>query len=168
MKFFGGTSLSLLKIVNYPADVLEIPCEKVTTFDRELTKLIKNMYETMIEADGVGLAAPQVGISRQIAIVDIDDENGLVELINPIILESKGEQTGPEGCLSFPALYGEVTRADYIKVQAQNRKGKTFMIEAEGFFSRAIQHEIDHLNGILFTTKVTRYFEAGELESEVE
>src|SRR5690606_1007447 len=151
-------------IVKYPNEILEVECEKVLTFDRKLSKLMKDMYDTMLEADGVGLAAPQVGVPKQIAIVDIGDESGLIELINPVILEQRGEQIGPEGCLSFPDLFGEVTRADYVKVRAQNRRGKTFIIEANGFLARAIQHEIDHLHGVLFTTKVNRFYKEGEIE----
>ncbi|MEH7388306.1 peptide deformylase [Bacillus sp. JJ1521] len=156
--------MSLLPIVKYPNEILEVECEKVLTFDRNLSKLIKDMYDTMLEADGVGLAAPQVGIAKQIAIVDIGDESGLIELINPVILERKGEQVGPEGCLSFPDLFGEVTRYDYVKVRAQNRKGKIYVFEARDFLARAVQHEIDHLHGILFTSKVNRFYEEGEIE----
>ncbi|MCZ0756072.1 peptide deformylase [Anoxybacillus sp. J5B_2022] len=156
--------MARLNIVTYPAEVLETVCEKVIEFDRKLVKLLNDMYDTMLEADGVGLAAPQVGIAKQIAIVDIGDQNGRIELINPVILESRGEQIGPEGCLSFPGLFGEVKRAEYVKVRAQNRRGRIFMLEATGFLARALQHEIDHLNGILFTTKVIRYYEAEELE----
>ncbi|WP_243289922.1 peptide deformylase [Bacillus sp. FJAT-47783] len=155
--------MAIRKIVTYPAEVLEKPCEKVTEFDKKLTKLVNDMYETMIEADGVGLAAPQIGISKQIAIVDIGDANGKIELINPTIIEERGEQIGPEGCLSFPDLFGEVTRANYVKVRAQNRRGKVYVLEANGFLARAIQHEIDHLHGILFTSKVTRYLNEDEL-----
>ncbi|WP_078547224.1 peptide deformylase [Litchfieldia alkalitelluris] len=156
--------MAILPIVEYPAEVLEKPCERVTQFDSSLNKLLNSMYDTMLEADGVGLAAPQIGISKRIAIVDIGDKNGRIDFINPTIIESNGEQTGPEGCLSFPDLFGEVKRSDSIKVRAQNRRGKTFVLEAEGFLARAIQHEIDHLDGILFTTKVIRYYEEGELE----
>ncbi|MEH7382471.1 peptide deformylase [Bacillus sp. JJ1533] len=156
--------MALLPIVKYPNEILEVECEKVTTFDRKLSILIKDMYDTMLEADGVGLAAPQVGIAKQIAIVDIGDESGLIELINPVILERKGEQVGPEGCLSFPDLFGEVTRHDYVKVRAQNRRGKIYIFEARDFMARAIQHEIDHLHGILFTSKVNRFYEEGEIE----
>jgi len=122
------------------------------------------MYDTMIEYDGVGLAAPQIGLDERIAIVDIDDEQGTIEMINPRILKTSGEQTGPEGCLSFPGLFGEVTRPDFVKVEAFDRKGRKYALEAEGFLARAIQHEIDHLDGILFTTKVTRYLEEDELK----
>lgn len=154
-----------LKIVNYPAEVLEKECRKVTVFDKVLGILLDNMYETMILADGVGLAAPQIGVEEQIAIVDIGEEGiPKLELINPEIVESRGEQLGPEGCLSFPNLYGEVPRAQSIKVKAQNRNGEFYTLEASDFLARAIQHEIDHLHGILFTSKVTRYYEEEEIE----
>ncbi|PGD37365.1 peptide deformylase [Bacillus wiedmannii] len=156
--------MAVLEIVKHPNEVLETPCERVINFDKKLVKLLKDMHETMLIADGVGLAAPQVGVSLQVAVVDIGDDTGKIELINPLILEKRGEQVGPEGCLSFPGLYGEVERADYIKVRAQNRRGKVFLLEAEGFLARAIQHEIDHLHGVLFTSKVTRYYEENELE----
>ncbi|WP_026559400.1 peptide deformylase [Bacillus sp. J37] len=157
--------MAVKPIVMYPAQVLEMACEKVQSFDRKLSKLLADMYDTMIENDGVGLAAPQIGLSKQIAIVDIDDHHGTIELINPVIIEQRGTQTGPEGCLSFPGLYGDVSRSDYIKVRTYNKKGKMRIIEAEGFLARAIQHEIDHLEGILFTSKVERYITEDELES---
>jgi peptide deformylase len=157
--------LAVKPIVMFPAEVLEQPCEKVTVFDRKLTKLLKDMYDTMIENDGVGLAAPQIGISQQIAIVDIDDHHGTIELINPVMVEVRGEQTGPEGCLSFPGLFGEVKRSNYVKVRTFNRKGKLKVIEAEGFLARAIQHEMDHLEGVLFTSKVEKYLDENDLES---
>ncbi|WP_226675467.1 peptide deformylase [Mesobacillus jeotgali] len=156
--------MAVRKIVNYPADILKQECDKVTAFDKKLAKLLDDMYDTMIEFDGVGLAAPQIDIKKQIAIVDIDDEHGTIEMINPVILETRGEQTGPEGCLSFPGLYGEVTRPNYVKIKAQDRKGKNFELDAEEFLARAILHEIDHLHGVLFTTKVSRYIEEAELE----
>ncbi|MDR6997956.1 peptide deformylase [Neobacillus niacini] len=156
--------MTIRKIVNYPAEILEQPCKPVTKFDRKLGKLLDDMYDTMIQYDGVGLAAPQIGLGERIAIVDIDDEHGTIELINPKLLESSGEQTGPEGCLSFPGLFGEVTRANYVKIEALNRKGKKYTFEAEGFLARAIQHEMDHLDGVLFTSKVIRYLEEEELK----
>jgi peptide deformylase len=148
----------------FPDKILNQKCDKVTTFDKKLAKLLTNMYETMIQADGVGLAAPQIGVKKQIAIVDIDDETGVIEMINPVILTTSGEQTGPEGCLSFPHVYGEVTRPYKVKISAQNRKGLFYELEAEDFLARAIQHEIDHLNGVLFTSKITRYLTEEELE----
>lgn len=156
--------MPIRKIVNYPAEILEQPCRAVKKFDRKLGKLLDDMYETMIEFDGVGLAAPQIGIDERIAIVDIDDESGTIEMINPRILETSGEQTGPEGCLSFPGLFGEVTRPYYVKIEALNRKGKKYTLEAEDFLARAIQHEMDHLDGILFTSKVNKYLEQDELK----
>ncbi|MBA2874043.1 peptide deformylase [Thermaerobacillus caldiproteolyticus] len=156
--------MAKLEIVTYPAEILETVCEIVTEFDRRLVKLLNDMYDTMLDADGVGLAAPQVGIAKQIAIVDVGDEHGRIELINPVILEARGEQIGPEGCLSFPGLFGEVKRADYVKVRAQDRRGRTYTLEATGFLARALQHEIDHLHGVLFTSKVIRYYEREELE----
>jgi len=156
--------LPILKVVNYPAEILEQICKPVIKFDRKLAKVLDNMYDTMIEYDGVGLAAPQIGLDARVAIVDIDDESGTIEMINPVILETSGEQTGPEGCLSFPGLFGEVSRPNFVKIEAFDRKGRKFTLEAEGFLARAIQHEIDHLDGILFTTKVTRYLEEDELK----
>ena len=156
--------MPVLKVVNYPAEILEQTCKPVVKFDRKLAKILDNMYDTMIEYDGVGLAAPQIGLDARIAIVDIDDELGTIEMINPVILEISGEQTGPEGCLSFPGLFGEVTRPDFVKIEAFDRKGKKYMLEAEDFLARAIQHEMDHLDGILFTTKVSRYLEEDELK----
>lgn len=156
--------MTILKIVEYPAPVLEQKCEIVTSFDKRLVRLLNNMYDTMLAADGVGLAAPQVGIAKQIAIVEADDIHGKLEFINPEIISTEGEQTGPEGCLSFPGLYREVSRPHYVKVRAQNRKGKWFELEAKGFLARAIQHEIDHLHGVLFTSKVIKYYEEAELE----
>ncbi|QIZ07398.1 peptide deformylase [Priestia megaterium] len=161
--------MPILKVINYPAEILEQTCKPVVKFDKKLAKILDNMYDTMIEYDGVGLAAPQIGLDARIAIVDIDDELGTIEMINPVILETSGEQTGPEGCLSFPGLFGEVTRPNFVKIEAFDRKGRKYTLEAEEFLARAIQHEIDHLDGILFTSKVTRYLEEDELKGvEVE
>ncbi|MBT2699976.1 peptide deformylase [Bacillus sp. ISL-40] len=161
--------MPILKVINYPAEILEQTCKPVIKFDKKLAKILDNMYDTMIEYDGVGLAAPQIGLDARIAIVDIDDELGTIEMINPVILETSGEQTGPEGCLSFPGLFGEVTRPNFVKIEAFDRKGRKYTLEAEEFLARAIQHEIDHLDGILFTSKVTRYLEEDELKGvEVE
>ncbi|CAI9386239.1 peptide deformylase [Niallia sp. HCP3S3_B10] len=156
--------MAVKQIVMFPDPVLETPCEEVTVFDKKLAKLLNDMYDTMIEFDGVGLAAPQIGIAKRIAVVDIDDEMGTLELINPILLEVDGSQVGPEGCLSFPGLFGDVDRPFSIKVEAQNRKGKKYIIEAEEYLARAILHEMDHLDGVLFTSKVIRYLEEDELE----
>ncbi|MCP3739042.1 peptide deformylase [Rossellomorea sp. BNER] len=158
--------MAILPIVMHPNTILEKECERVLHFDKKLKKLLDNMYDSMVAADGVGLAAPQIGVDLQVAVVDIGDDNGTIELINPEIVETKGEDTDVEGCLSFPGLYGEVSRPSYVKVKTQDRKGRMLMIEAEGFMARAIQHEIDHLHGILFTTKVIRYIEEVEVEGD--
>ncbi|MDP4082984.1 MAG: peptide deformylase [Bacillota bacterium] len=156
--------MAIRKIIIYPNEILEKECKEVTKFDRKLGIILDDMYDTMIKYDGVGLAAPQIGLDLQIAVVDIEDESGTIEMINPKILETSGSQTGPEGCLSFPDVFGEVTRPFYVKIEALNRRGKRFTFEAEDFLARAIQHEIDHLHGILFTSKVSRYLEVEELE----
>lgn len=156
--------MAVRKVVIHPAEILEQNCEPVVKFDKKLAKILDDMYDTMIEYDGVGLAAPQIGLNTRIAIVDIDDELGTIEMINPRILETSGEQTGPEGCLSFPGLFGEVARPYFVKIEAFDRKGKKYILEAEEFLSRAIQHEIDHLDGVLFTSKVIRYLEEDELK----
>ncbi|MCR6596672.1 peptide deformylase [Bacillus halotolerans] len=155
--------MAVKKVVTHPAEVLETPAETVTVFDKKLKKLLDDMYDTMLEMDGVGLAAPQIGILKRAAVVDIGDESGRIDLVNPEILEQSGEQTGVEGCLSFPGVYGDVTRADYVKVRAYNRQGKPFILEARGFFARAVQHEMDHLDGVLFTSKISKYYTEDEL-----
>ena len=156
--------MAILPIVEHPNDILIKECENVTIFDEKLAKLLDDMYETMVENDGVGLAAPQVNVAKKIAIVEIDEESGTLELINPVVLETKGSEVDVEGCLSFPGVYGEVERPYFVKVEAQDRDGNTYVVEAEDFFARAILHEIDHLHGVLFTSKITRYVDEEELE----
>ncbi|MGA4720310.1 peptide deformylase [Fictibacillus nanhaiensis] len=156
--------MTILKIVEHPHPVLETECEQVKTFDKKLKKLVKDMFETMYEAEGVGLAAPQIGIAEQIAVVDIGDDTGQLVLINPVVKKASGSQSGPEGCLSFPGLFGEVERPFEVTVTAQDVNGKEFTLKASDFLARAIQHEIDHLHGILFTSKVIEYYETEELE----
>ncbi|MDQ0217130.1 peptide deformylase [Peribacillus cavernae] len=156
--------MAILPIVLFPDKILKQKCAKVTSFDKNLAKLLNNMHETMLEADGVGLAAPQIGVKKQIAVVDIGEDENIIEMINPEILESSGEQTDVEGCLSFPGVYGEVTRPYKVRIRAQDRKGGTFELESEDFLARAIQHEIDHLNGVLFTSKVSKYLTEEEVE----
>lgn len=155
--------MAVKKVVTHPAEVLETPAETVTVFDKKLKKLLDDMYDTMLEMDGVGLATPQIGILKRAAVVDIGDDRGRIDLVNPEILEKSGEQTGIEGCLSFPGVYGDVTRADYVKVRAFNRQGKPFILEARGFLARAVRHEMDHLDGVLFTSKISKYYTEDEL-----
>lgn len=154
--------MSIRLIVKDPDPVLREVAKEVTKFNANLKKLLKDMAETMYDAEGVGLAAPQIGISKRVIVVDVGEESGLVEMVNPVIVEQEGEQLGPEGCLSIPNLNGDVRRADRIVVQGQNSDGETFKLEANGFFARAFQHEIDHLNGILFTDLAENVYDISE------
>ena len=131
-------------------DVLRKKCKVVTEITPRILKLIKDMAETMYEADGVGLAAPQVGILQRIFVIDVFDDYGLRVFINPEILEVSGTQIGEEGCLSVPGEAAEIERPNYVKVKALNEKGDEFILEATELLARAILHENDHLNGKLF------------------
>lgn len=124
------------------------------TFDERLATTLDDMAETMYKAEGVGLAAPQIGILRRYCIIDVGD--GIIELVNPVIESMSGEQTGEEGCLSIPNRYESVTRPMTVTVRAQDRKGNSFTITAEGFKARALCHEIDHLDGILYIDKTDK------------
>nr|WP_236838716.1 peptide deformylase [Caldalkalibacillus salinus] len=149
-------------IVKHPDPILREKTIEVKNINKNIIKLLDDMAETMYDADGVGLAAPQVGIPKRVTVIDVGDDNGLIELINPVIVSKSGEQLGPEGCLSFPGLLGDVRRAQKCKVRALNRHGETFEIEGEDLLARALQHEIDHLNGVLFTDHVEQYYEKEE------
>lgn len=122
---------------------------EVTDINRRVLILLDDMIETMAAADGVGLAAPQVGVLKRVIITDVGE--GVIEYINPVILETEGEQCGIEGCLSLPDQSGKVMRPEKLTVNAQNREGEVFEMKAEGLLARAICHEVDHLNGVLFT-----------------
>lgn len=154
----------MLDIVKYPDILLETKTTEVTKFDRKLHRLLDDMMETMIASDGVGIAAPQVGRSIRAAIIDIGEGDDPIELINPVITALGGEDIDLEGCLSFPDLYGEVKRPFFVRVEAQERDGSLYELEAEGYEARAIMHEIDHLDGVLFNTKISRIVEASEFE----
>lgn len=134
--------------------VLRQKCRKVEKIDDRLLTLIDDMFDTMYDADGVGLAAPQVGILKRLFVIDIGE--GPLVFINPEILETKGSQTGDEGCLSVPGRYEEVTRPNYVKARALNEKGQEFEIEGEELLARAILHEYDHLDGTLFVDKLEK------------
>lgn len=150
-------------------EILRKVSKPVKNFDEKLAVLLDDMYETMKFKDGVGLAAPQVGILRRAAVIDISDvgqnrkgavrtqQIGKIELINPEIIEQSGEQTDNEGCLSFPDTWGSVTRPYKVTVRAQDRHGKWFKLTGEGLLARAICHETDHLDGHVFTEKVTEF-----------
>jgi len=143
--------LAIRLIVKDPDPVLREKAIVVTKYNSNLHKLLNDMAETMYDAEGVGLAAPQIGISKRVIVVDVGDDNGLIEMVNPEIVEQEGEQNGTEGCLSIPNLNGEVRRAQRIKVKGFDRDGKPFEMEATDYLARAFQHEVDHLNGVLFT-----------------
>lgn len=157
--------MAIRKIVQYPDPILKRQARTVKKFNERLHKLLDDMAETMYDAPGVGLAAPQVGISKRVLVVDVGE--GLFEIVNPEIVEKSGEQISPpEGCLSIQGLLGEVRRAKKIKVTGQDRNGNPIEIEAEDYFARALQHEIDHLNGILFIDVAERVFRPEEEETK--
>lgn len=136
-------------------DILTKKCREVKEVTPRLKTLIEDMFETMYEADGVGLAAPQVGVLKQIVVIDASPEgDSPIVLINPEILELSGEQTGQEGCLSVPGKAGIVTRANYAKVKAYDEDMNEIIVEGEELLARALQHEIDHLSGTLYVSKV--------------
>lgn len=130
--------------------------------------LLDDMAETMYAADGVGLAAPQVGISKRLVVIDVRDEHGLLKLVNPEIVDKNGAVVAVEGCLSFPGLSGEVERAETVTVKALDVEGRPVEIVADGLLARAFQHEIDHLDGILFIDKVIRFVNEEEAEDKDE
>ena len=134
--------------------VLEKNCRPVEEMTPRLEELIRDMLDTMYDKMGVGLAAPQVGILKRIVVIDVEDGHGPYVLINPQILETSGEQTGEEGCLCLPGKYGQVTRPNYVKAQAQGMDMKPFILEGEGLLARAICHECDHLDGKMFVSLV--------------
>ena len=138
-------------------EILYKKCKAVVKFDEKLHILLDDMYETMQSRDGVGLAAPQVGILKRAVVIDVGD--GKIELINPEIVEESGEQTGSEGCLSVPGVFGEVTRPNVVTVKAQDRDGKWFKITGKELLARAFCHEIDHLDGKLFLDRVIRFID---------
>lgn len=134
----------------------------------QVKKLLDELAETMYAAEGVGLAAPQVGIPKRLIVIDVQDENGLLKLINPLIIERKGREAAPEGCLSFPGVAGEVERDETVTVQAIDLDGNTVQISASGLLARAFQHEIDHLDGILFVDRVTCFLKNEDREGNRE
>lgn len=152
--------MSLRIIVKHPDPVLREMCKPVQKFNANLHKLIDDMAETMYVAKGVGLAAPQVGNLKRVVVIDVG--SGLLEMVNPEIIERRGEQIGPEACLSIPTLMGDVRRSKWVKARAFDRYGKEFTIESSDLLARAIQHEIDHLNGVLFIDLALRIYSSRE------
>ena len=147
-----------LKIVKYPEPVLSQPGEPVTEFDADLAKLAEDMFETMYASQGIGLAAPQVAVSKRLTVIDLsqgkDPEQKLV-LVNPEVILREGRQYEEEGCLSFPEIREKVVRAATVRVRAQDLKGKWFEMDGEELLARAFQHEIDHLDGMLFIFRMS-------------
>ncbi len=156
--------MGLRKILTDKEPALHKVCKPVTAFDKKLHTLLDDMKETLIDSGGVGLAAPQVGILRRVVLVDVGDE--IIELINPEMLETDGEQVGAEGCLSVPGKYGLVKRPYWAKVRAQDRDGNWYEAEGEELIARCFCHELDHLDGIVYTEVMERYLTEEELAQE--
>ena len=151
--------MSVLEIKKYPEKILREKTAPVNEFDSELQRLIDDMTETMYAAPGVGLAASQVGVSKQVAVIDVssrEEEGSLIALVNPEIIHKEGECSSEEGCLSLPGYTTVVKRAERVKVKASDRRGEPVEIEADGLLARALQHEIDHLNGFLLIDRIGR------------
>lgn len=156
--------MGLRKILTDKEPALHKVCKPVTSFDAKLHKLLDDMAETMQDANGVGLAAPQVGILRRVVTVDLGDE--ILELVNPSLVETDGEQVGAEGCLSVPGKYGLVKRPYVAKVKAQDRFGDWFEVEGEELIARCFCHELDHLDGIVYTEVMERFLTEEELMAD--
>ena len=156
--------MALRNIVTQGDDCLQKTCRPVTAFGPRLHTLLDDMAETLADANGAGLAAPQVGVLRRICLVLDEDTEEYIELINPEIIAASGEQTGLEGCLSVPGKWGIVTRPNYVRVRAQDRDGAWFEAEGEGLTARAFCHEIEHLDGHLFVEHVDHFLTDKELQ----
>lgn len=149
--------MAIRNILRFGDEILNKKCREVTAIDSRLITLLDDLRETLHDANGAGLAAPQVGVLKRVAIVDIGDEDGTIELINPKIVKTWGSVNDLEGCLSLPGKYGYVVRPKKVKVEALDRNGKKFEIIGEDLKARALCHEIEHLDGILYTTHVTEF-----------
>lgn len=152
------------EIVEFGNPILRAKCEEVTSFDEELWKTLDDMYETMMNADGIGLAAPQIGILKRFVVIDTGERPGRIELINPVITAMWGKQFEVEGCLSCAGRKGVVRRPLHVQVKAFDRFGRRIRYHGKGLLARAFCHEIDHLNGILFEDKVLEWVEDEESE----
>ena len=153
--------MGLRKILTDKDPALHKVCKPMVNFDNRLFRLLEDMRETLIDSGGVGLAAPQVGILRRVVLVDTGDE--ILELINPTIIATDGEQEGPEGCLSVPGKYGLVKRPYYVKVRAQDRHGNWYEAEGEELIARCFCHELDHLEGVVYSQVMERFLADEEL-----
>ncbi len=157
--------MALRQILNDNHPLLRSPAREVKKINKGLLRLLEDMLETMLDANGVGLAANQVGVSKRV-LVALSGEESVLEIINPCLLKAEGEEIGVEGCLSVPGQCGEVSRAENITLKALNREGYEICLKAEGLLARILQHEIDHLDGVLFTDKAMRMVDPEELQSE--
>lgn len=146
--------MALRKIVKFGDEVLRKKCRVVTAFDERLWTLLDDMKETLAAEQGAGLAAPQVGILKRVVVIDVRDNHGVIELVNPVIISEEGKQFGGEGCLSAPGEWRDVERPARVTIKAQDRNGNEFTMTGEGMLARAFCHETDHLNGILFIDRV--------------
>jgi len=144
----GQKEMAVYQIIEIGAEVLRQRAKEVSEITPAIERLLDNMADTMYAAQGVGLAAPQIGISKRVIVVDVGD--GKIELINPVVVDKQGQEVDSEGCLSIPGVSGDVARAAWVRVQGLNRQGEMSELEAAGLLARALQHEIDHLNGVLF------------------
>ncbi len=161
--------MAVRPIIYDPDPILYKKCHPVTKFDKKLGNILTDMTQTMLDANGVGLAGPQIGYMRRVCVVlDTLDNDRIIEMVNPEVIETEGEQTGSEGCLSFPNKFGMVTRPRIVTVRAQDRNGEWFTVKSKDLTARAFLHEIDHLDGHVFTEKVTEYIHYDEEEDEAE
>ena len=159
--------MAVREIIKDPDPILYKKCHAVTKFDRKLASILEDMAQTMLAANGVGLAGPQIGFMRRVCVVlDTLDNDKIIEMVNPEVVETEGEQTGSEGCLSFPDKFGMVTRPRIVTVRAQDRNGEWFTVKSHDLTARAFLHEIDHLDGHVFTEKVTEYITFDEEDEE--
>ena len=151
--------MAVLEILQFGNEILRQKSEEVNEFNEELWELLDDMSDTMYDAGGVGLAAPQIGVLKRVVVIDTDDDHGLLELVNPVIVAIKGKQHELEGCLSYPGKSGYVVRPAKVKIKAQDRFGRRNTYVGSGLLARAFCHETDHLNGILYSDKVDEWEE---------
>ena len=156
--------MAVREILLFGNETLRQRSEEVTEFNEELWTLLDDMYDTMTEANGIGLAAPQIGVLKRVVVIDVDDDNGIIELVNPVITLMRGKQFEDEGCLSCPGKSGVVKRPMKVKVKAKNRYGRPVEYTGRELLARAFCHEIDHLDGVLFTDHALEMLDPKEFE----
>ncbi|MGX7025589.1 peptide deformylase [Vagococcus hydrophili] len=156
------------KIVMYPNKVLTTPTKKVPFIDDEIIELLDDMYQVIKAKDAIGLAANQIGVSKSVIVIELDEESGLFEMINPEIVAKKGKSIDVEGCLSFPDIYGTVERYEEVTMRYVDREGYEMEVDATGYLARAFQHEMEHLRGELFTDNIIDYIKPEDLDKYME